>query len=93
LEETAELLQAACRVLGIPAPGRVAGKKTTTALDGMQKLDEWLHAVGARLVAIDVDSDDVLVAPVLAADHETFADRDSDTVRLRSVEQFVAHSS
>ncbi|WP_293699126.1 PoNe immunity protein domain-containing protein [uncultured Agrococcus sp.] len=91
LEETAEMLQAACRELGIPAPGRVPRKKTTTALDGVRKLDEWLHAVGARLIAIDLDSDDLLVAPVLAADHEKFADRATDTIRLRSVEQLIAH--
>ncbi|MGC5617161.1 DUF6630 family protein [Georgenia sp. Z1491] len=89
-EETGELLKSACRDLGIPVPGRVPWKATMTVPDGVQKFDEWLTVNGARLVTLDLDSDDLIVAPVLVADHESFADRASDTIRLRSVEQFVA---
>lgn len=89
-KDTGEMLQSACRDLGISVPGRVPWKATMTVLNGMQKFDEWLSATGARLVAFDLDSDDLLVAPVLAADHEGFADQASDTIRVRSVEQLIA---
>lgn len=89
-EETGELLQSACRNLGIPVPGRVPWKATMTVRKGMGRFDEWLNTTGARLVALDLDSDDLIVAPVLAADHESFADQASDTIRLRSIEQFIA---
>lgn len=89
-EDAGALLQLTCRELGIPVPGRVPWKASMSLVTGAQKFDEWLQATGARLVAFDTDTDDLIIVPVLAADHETFADQPSDGLRLRSIEQFAA---
>lgn len=88
-EDTAAMLQSVCRKLGIPVPGRAPEKARLPLVAGIREFDDWLHTAGARLLVVDQDSDDVLVVPVLAADHSTFADQPSDGLRLLSADQFA----
>lgn len=86
--DTGAVLQDACRLLGIPVPGRVPVSVPKASAKALQRFDTWLQHVGARLVEIDVGSDDLLVVPVLAADHDAFAGRVLDGLGLRSFSEF-----
>ncbi|MGO1847959.1 PoNe immunity protein domain-containing protein [Microbacterium sp.] len=88
--ETGALLQIACKRLGIPVPSQTPGTVPTSFEMALVRFDSWLEPVGVRLVDVDVGADQVLVAPVLAANHETFAGRVIDGYRVRSMEQLAA---
>lgn len=83
--DTGALLQDACRWLGIPVPGRVPDRVPKSSAKALQRFDTWLQPVGARLIEIDVESDDLLVFPAHAADHDALAGRVIDGLCLRSL--------
>ena len=87
--EAGALLQLACQDLGLPAPGRVPGRLPQDPAKALPTLDAWLAAVGVRLLAPGTETDDLVVLPVLAADHDTFADQIIDGLRLRTMDQLA----
>lgn len=84
--ELAEFLQYACMVSGLPAPEWIPARIPRTPEKAFAKLDAWLTKVGIRLIRIDDGSDDYLIAPVLASDHEQLAGRECAGVGLLAVD-------
>lgn len=91
--ESAELLQFACRDLGLPAPGRIPGRVPKDPAKGLPKFDAWLAKVGVRLLSPATDTDDLAFFPVLAEDYETFGGHTVAGLRLRTMEQVADDES
>lgn len=92
-DEAGELVQMACRDLGLPAPGRVPGRLSQDPVKALPKLDGWLETVGVRLLGPATDTDDLAFFPVLAADYETFAGHTIEDLRLRTMDQLTAEEA
>ena len=90
--EAGALLQLACQELGLPAPGQVPGRLAKDPAEALPELDAWLAAVGVRLLVPGTDTDDLLIFPVLAADHDTFAGQSIDGLRLRTMDQLATEA-
>lgn len=85
--ETGELLQLACRALGLAAPGRIPDRLPTDPARALSAFDAWLEDAGVRLLSPATDTDDLVFFPVLAADYETFGGHRVAGFRLRTMEQ------
>lgn len=91
--EVGALLHFACERLGLPAPGKLPGGVPAAFEKALPRFDAWLEPVGVRLIEVDTDTDEPLVAPVLVADHDGFIGTSGAGYRVRSMEQLAADNA